>query len=86
MCSAQLSYYSTTAVIHSLGPSSRAAPHMSSTRYRVLALYKELHRLGRDYPDPKYFPPLYVSYPFRKLTSGERPTQLRFPWSRPPDV
>lgn len=27
---------------------------MSSTRRRVLALYKELHRLGRDYPDPKY--------------------------------
>jgi hypothetical protein len=27
---------------------------MSSTRHRVLALYKELHRLGRDYPDPEY--------------------------------
>ncbi|KAF8501732.1 hypothetical protein F5888DRAFT_1608654 [Russula emetica] len=27
---------------------------MSSTRRRVLALYKELHRLGRDYPDPNY--------------------------------
>ncbi|KAH9954296.1 hypothetical protein BC827DRAFT_1144057 [Russula dissimulans] len=27
---------------------------MSSTRHRVLALYKELHRLGRDYPDPNY--------------------------------
>ncbi|KAH9989470.1 hypothetical protein BJV77DRAFT_948473, partial [Russula vinacea] len=27
---------------------------MSSTRQRVLALYKELHRLGRDYPDPNY--------------------------------
>jgi hypothetical protein len=27
---------------------------MSTTRQRVLALYKELHRLGRDYPDPKY--------------------------------
>ncbi|KAI0046568.1 hypothetical protein FA95DRAFT_1559942 [Auriscalpium vulgare] len=26
----------------------------SSTRHRVLALYKELHRLGRDYPDPAY--------------------------------
>ena len=26
---------------------------MASTRHRVLALYKELHRLGRDYPDPK---------------------------------
>ncbi|KAI0072952.1 hypothetical protein K474DRAFT_1628231 [Panus rudis PR-1116 ss-1] len=24
------------------------------TRLRVLALYKELHRLGRDYPDPAY--------------------------------
>ncbi|THH31722.1 hypothetical protein EUX98_g2473 [Antrodiella citrinella] len=23
-------------------------------RLRVLALYKELHRLGRDYPDPAY--------------------------------
>jgi len=23
-------------------------------RLRVLALYKELHRLGRDYPDPNY--------------------------------
>lgn len=22
-------------------------------RHRVLALYKELHRLGRDYPDPE---------------------------------
>ncbi|TFY72288.1 hypothetical protein EVG20_g721 [Dentipellis fragilis] len=26
----------------------------NATRYRVLALYKELHRLGRDYPDPSY--------------------------------
>ncbi|KAL6302504.1 hypothetical protein BKA93DRAFT_397699 [Sparassis latifolia] len=25
-----------------------------ATRLRVLALYKELHRLGRDYPDPSY--------------------------------
>ncbi|TBU25025.1 hypothetical protein BD309DRAFT_958671 [Dichomitus squalens] len=24
------------------------------TRLRVIALYKELHRLGRDYPDPAY--------------------------------
>jgi hypothetical protein len=24
----------------------------TATRYRVIALYKELHRLGRDYPDP----------------------------------
>ena len=31
---------------------------MTSTRRRVLALYKELHRLGRDYPDPKYRDPL----------------------------
>ncbi|KAJ7591384.1 hypothetical protein C8J56DRAFT_935374 [Mycena floridula] len=27
---------------------------MSSTRLRALALYKELHRLGRDYPDSSY--------------------------------
>ncbi|KAJ8072572.1 hypothetical protein PM082_016131 [Marasmius tenuissimus] len=27
---------------------------MSSPRLRALALYKELHRLGRDYPDPSY--------------------------------
>ncbi|KII84424.1 hypothetical protein PLICRDRAFT_95386 [Plicaturopsis crispa FD-325 SS-3] len=26
----------------------------NTTRLRVLALYKELHRLGRDYPDPSY--------------------------------
>lgn len=26
----------------------------TATRLRVLALYKELHRLGRDYPDPSY--------------------------------
>ncbi|OSC98301.1 hypothetical protein PYCCODRAFT_1418141 [Trametes coccinea BRFM310] len=24
------------------------------TRLRVISLYKELHRLGRDYPDPAY--------------------------------
>ncbi|KZT07737.1 uncharacterized protein LAESUDRAFT_650802 [Laetiporus sulphureus 93-53] len=24
------------------------------TRLRALSLYKELHRLGRDYPDPAY--------------------------------
>ncbi|EPQ54206.1 hypothetical protein GLOTRDRAFT_139556 [Gloeophyllum trabeum ATCC 11539] len=24
------------------------------TRQRVIALYKELNRLGRDYPDPSY--------------------------------
>jgi hypothetical protein len=32
----------------------------NNTRLRVLALYKELHRLGRDYPDPgyvEYIPP-----------------------------
>jgi hypothetical protein len=33
---------------------------MSSTRRRVLALYKELHRLGRDYPDPKYCIPFFL--------------------------
>jgi len=26
----------------------------NSTRLRALTLYKELHRLGRDYPDPSY--------------------------------
>ncbi|PCH42235.1 hypothetical protein WOLCODRAFT_72840 [Wolfiporia cocos MD-104 SS10] len=25
-----------------------------SSRLRAIALYKELHRLGRDYPDPSY--------------------------------
>ncbi|KAI0315072.1 hypothetical protein OF83DRAFT_380711 [Amylostereum chailletii] len=24
------------------------------TRHRVIALYKDLHRIGRDYPDPAY--------------------------------
>lgn len=37
---------------------------MSSTRRRVLALYKELHRLGRDYPDPKY-PNHFISCIYR---------------------
>ncbi|TIA93353.1 hypothetical protein E3P99_00231 [Wallemia hederae] len=27
---------------------------MSSQRYAAIRLYKELHRLGRDYPNPKY--------------------------------
>ncbi|KIM84111.1 hypothetical protein PILCRDRAFT_818414 [Piloderma croceum F 1598] len=26
----------------------------NANRLRALALYKELHRLGRDYPDPSY--------------------------------
>ncbi|KDR76372.1 hypothetical protein GALMADRAFT_226068 [Galerina marginata CBS 339.88] len=26
----------------------------NSTRLRALALYKDLHRLGREYPDPSY--------------------------------
>ncbi|KAI0787409.1 hypothetical protein C8Q74DRAFT_1195814 [Fomes fomentarius] len=26
----------------------------SQTRHRVISLYKEMHRLGRDYPDPAY--------------------------------
>ncbi|EMD33946.1 hypothetical protein CERSUDRAFT_159268 [Gelatoporia subvermispora B] len=26
----------------------------NSTRLKVIALYKELHRLGREYPDPAY--------------------------------
>ena len=26
----------------------------ANTRHRVMSLYKELHRLGRDYPDPAY--------------------------------
>ncbi|EIM91124.1 uncharacterized protein STEHIDRAFT_48997 [Stereum hirsutum FP-91666 SS1] len=26
----------------------------TSNRLRALALYKELHRLGREYPDPSY--------------------------------
>jgi hypothetical protein len=42
---------------------------MSSTRRRVLALYKELHRLGRDYPDPKY-PFLFISCIHPKLIHG----------------
>ncbi|EJD06996.1 uncharacterized protein FOMMEDRAFT_75436 [Fomitiporia mediterranea MF3/22] len=27
---------------------------VNHARHRVMALYKELHRLGRDYPDPSY--------------------------------
>jgi hypothetical protein len=27
----------------------------ASSRLRAIALYKELHRIGRDYPDPKYY-------------------------------
>ncbi|KAI0719178.1 hypothetical protein C8T65DRAFT_637107 [Cerioporus squamosus] len=26
----------------------------NETRHRVIGFYKELHRLGRDYPDPAY--------------------------------
>ncbi|KAI0750116.1 hypothetical protein C8Q80DRAFT_1269878 [Daedaleopsis nitida] len=26
----------------------------NATRHRVISLYKELHRLGREYPDPAY--------------------------------
>lgn len=35
----------------------------NANRLRALALYKELHRLGRDYPDPRS---LFVKilYPF----------------------
>ena len=33
-------------------PNSSLAMSSAATRHRVLALYKELHRLGRDYPDP----------------------------------
>jgi hypothetical protein len=42
---------------------------MSSTRRRALALYKELHRLGRDYPDPKY-PCLFISRIHLKLITA----------------
>jgi len=42
---------------------------MSSTRHRVLALYKELHHLGRDYPDPKY-PHAAVICAFRNLIAS----------------
>ncbi|PPQ65303.1 hypothetical protein CVT26_000263 [Gymnopilus dilepis] len=35
----------------------------SSTRLRALALYKELHRLGRDYPDPSCVTFLGVAAP-----------------------
>jgi len=48
---------------------------MSSTRQRVLALYKELHRLGRDYPDPKY-PFLFMSCVLPKLITDAFATQL----------
>jgi hypothetical protein len=50
---------------------------MSSTRQRVLALYKELHRLGRDYPDPKY-PFLIISriHPEVSSTAASAHTQL----------
>ncbi|KAF8586900.1 hypothetical protein K439DRAFT_1339434 [Ramaria rubella] len=27
---------------------------LSSSRLRAIRLYKELHRIGRDYPDPSY--------------------------------
>lgn len=26
----------------------------NANRLRVIGLYRELHRLGREYPDPKY--------------------------------
>ncbi|KAG7528113.1 hypothetical protein FFLO_06405 [Filobasidium floriforme] len=31
------------------------APVQLSQRLRAIKLYKELHRLGRDYPDPQWF-------------------------------
>lgn len=41
--------------LQALATSHEAAPMASrETRLRVLSLYKELHRLGRDYPDPAY--------------------------------
>ncbi|EEB95315.1 hypothetical protein MPER_05729 [Moniliophthora perniciosa FA553] len=40
-----------------------------STRLRALALYKELHRLGRDYPDPSPpFSPPVIAVENRNLT------------------
>ena len=33
----------------------------SATRLRVIGLYKELQRLGRDYPDPSSVQPLPAS-------------------------
>ena len=48
---------------------------MSSTRQRVLSLYKELHRLGRDYPDPKYLF-LFISYILPKLITASLNTAM----------
>ena len=48
--------------LQALAISHEAAPMASrETRLRVLSLYKELHRLGRDYPDPAY-----VHYPLSR--------------------
>lgn len=54
----------------SLTPPSRPPPYIpramasKATRLRVLALYKELHRLGRDYPDPS----CVRSFSFRRVS------------------
>jgi hypothetical protein len=45
----QLGLFETVIKFH---PSRYAAMTGNPVRLRVLALYKELHRLGRDYPDP----------------------------------
>ena len=37
-------------------PQSTLSMSCNANRLRALALYKELHRLGRDYPDPRSSP------------------------------
>lgn len=44
----------------------------NSTRLRAISLYKELHRLGRDYPDPSsVLIPLASSFPGPGLLSQD---------------
>ncbi|WRT65419.1 uncharacterized protein IL334_002362 [Kwoniella shivajii] len=46
-------------------------------RLQAIKLYKELHRLGRDYPDPKYDFNKRLRRAFEKNAKVTDPTQLK---------
>lgn len=51
-------------------------PRGHALRARAIGLYKELHRLGRDYPDPNYHFIAKLRSAFRKNAHLTDPAQI----------
>ena len=58
-------------------PAPEAAPSIEELRQRAKRVYKELHRLGRDYPDENYNFNMRLRRAFEKNKNIDDPVKLK---------